>query len=279
MGNDERLVLLDQSLPLLVKKTGVSIYDFAFEQYFPVQRLACSDPSCSVIARIGAIADYPDRFHALEAEGTRLTHTPEEHERCSTLPGWYPLLLDLTPRSIWFDEPPEATDLGSLLGWPVFIKGARQTSRHQRSLCIIDGPESFSVAMEAWQRDPILRWQQVVCREFIPLRIIDDSDPTRLPVAFEYRTFWWRGQLVGIGPYWWQARPYRLTRHEEAQAISLGMEAARRVAVSLLVVDLAQTATGQWIVIECNDGQESGYAGISPVALWQRILMIEREMA
>jgi len=42
--------------------------------------------------------------------------------------------------------------------------------------------------------------------------------------------------------------------------------------VPFLVVDVAITAKGRWIVIECNDAQESGYAGVSPLALWTSIL-------
>ena len=53
-------------------------------------------------------------------------------------------------------------------------------------------------------------------------------------------------------------------------------EAASRLGVPFLVVDVAQTAEGQWIVIECNDGQESGYAGMSPMALWGKLIELER---
>jgi hypothetical protein len=56
-------------------------------------------------------------------------------------------------------------------------------------------------------------------------------------------------------------------------------EAARRLAIVFLVVDVAQAADGRWIVIECNDGQESGYAGISPLGIWQNVLGIERQQA
>lgn len=34
----------------------------------------------------------------------------------------------------------------------------------------------------------------------------------------------------------------------------------------------------RWIVIECNDAQESGYAGASAIGIWQNILTIEREL-
>jgi hypothetical protein len=46
--------------------------------------------------------------------------------------------------------------------------------------------------------------------------------------------------------------------------------------VPFLVVDVAQDVDGRWWVIECNDGQEAGYAGVSPFALWQRVVELER---
>jgi len=46
--------------------------------------------------------------------------------------------------------------------------------------------------------------------------------------------------------------------------------------VLVLVVDVAQSIDGRWIVIECNDGQESGYAGVSPIGLWQNIIALEK---
>ena len=39
-----------------------------------------------------------------------------------------------------------------------------------------------------------------------------------------------------------------------------------------MVIDLAMTASGEWIVIECNDAMESGYASVSPLGLWQSVL-------
>jgi hypothetical protein len=44
-----------------------------------------------------------------------------------------------------------------------------------------------------------------------------------------------------------------------------------------LVVDVAQTAEGKWIAIERNDGQESGYASVPPIALWNNLIEVERK--
>lgn len=70
-----------------------------------------------------------------------------------------------------------------------------------------------------------------------------------------------------------------MTAEERRAAIELVGEVAKRITVRFLVVDVAQTAQGQWIVIECNDGQESGYAAIPPLSLWQRIIAIENDRA
>jgi hypothetical protein len=56
----------------------------------------------------------------------------------------------------------------------------------------------------------------------------------------------------------------------------VAQEAVTRLGVPFLVVDLAQRVDGQWIVIECNDGQESGYAGVHPFAMWQNVVEIEK---
>src|SRR5690606_12770389 len=101
--------------------------------------------------------------------------------------------------------------------------------------------------------------------------------PERIPSSHEFRSFWWRGELVGIGRYWWQGVEYALSREDELHAVAIAREAARRMSVPFLVVDVAQQLDGTWIIIECNDGQESGYAGVSPFAMWQAIARIERE--
>src|SRR5690349_14418000 len=71
--------------------------------------------------------------------------------------------------------------------------------------------------------------------------------------------------------YWWQGVDYSLSREQELRAVGIAREAARRVDVPFLVVDVAQQLDGTWIIIECNDGQESGYAGVSPFSMWQTL--------
>ena len=54
--------------------------------------------------------------------------------------------------------------------------------------------------------------------------------------------------------------------------IAVAEDAATRLRVPFLVVDFARTLDGRWIVIECNDAQESGYAAVHPASLWRSVL-------
>src|SRR6185295_4081325 len=157
-----------------------------------------------------------------------------------------------------FDQRPTSAEVSRHFDWPVFVKGARQTRRHLKHLSIIESAEAFDHAMTLYAKDPVLHWQGVAVRELLPLRPVEAPGPEdRLPPVFEYRTFWWRGIHVGSGQYWGDKSNYEWNRQEQAQALAIAGEAARRLKVPFLVVDVAQTIDSRWMVIEVNDGQES----------------------
>lgn len=265
------LALVEDRLWVARNSIGSNRYDFDFDRFFACRHPLQRESTVRAVCRMGATGEYEARYKYLLAERIEMIHTPAEYERTSQLPAWYPLIEDLTPRSMWFEHLPTLQQITDSFRWPVFVKGERQTSKHRRSLCILEGPEDFENAMRSWEDDPILRWQHVVCREYVDLRLVGEQSRLTLPRAFEFRSFWWHDQCVGIGPYWIDQH-YQLTQHERAAAIGVGVEAARRLGVTFLVVDLAQTAAGRWVVIECNDGQDAGYAGVAPMLMWRRII-------
>jgi ATP-grasp domain, R2K clade family 3 len=267
---DLDLILVENKIWVLVGEVGLSIYDFAFTEF-----LACRHPwqrpdQIIAIGRFGAVHNYDEVYHKLAADGISLIHSPEQHLLASELPRWYPLLEGLTPKSLWFSEPPDIEFLQETIGLPLFLKGSRQTSRHRAALSIIRSAEDYARAIEIYQSDPILRWQELVCRELVSLRPVPGKSTEKIPSSFEFRTFWWYGHCVGAGQYW--SKTYDWDRVEEMAALSIAKEAARRLALPFVVIDVAQTITGEWIVIECNDAQESGYAAISPFVLWQNLV-------
>lgn len=272
------LIHVEDVLWVVTQPTGLRVYDFPFETFFACRHPYRRPDNVHAVARIGAFQDYPAEYADLRAQGITLLHTPEQHFRATQLPYWYPLIADLTPKSVWFDGAPDPAVIEAELGWPIFMKGIRQTSRHQRKLAFIANADALREALAAYSKDTVLKWQQIVCRRFERLRPVEDPSPERIPSSFEFRSFWWRGELVGFGRYWFEGIDYSPTTDEEHAAIAVAGEAARRVDVPFLVVDVAQRVDGSWIVIECNDGQESGYAGVPSVALWRSVLDKERRL-
>ncbi len=266
------LLLVEEAVWLLTQQTNNPAYDFAFDSTFACRRPWQRPGDVTAVARVGAPPDYDGLFSHLADCGITLVNSPRQHLNGSELPEWYPCIADVTPRSAWYDSPPPSSVVADSIGWPVFVKGARQTSRHDPRKCIAREPTEYEQLIEEYRRDAILGWQQCVIREFVRLRPVQCSFTIKIQPSFEFRTFWWQKQLVGAGPYWSQFANYAWTNAERDACLAVAGAAAARVDCPFLVVDMAQTLDGDWIVIECNDAQESGYAGVSPFALWNEII-------
>ncbi|UOD27970.1 ATP-grasp domain-containing protein [Massilia violaceinigra] len=261
---------LDNKLIVISEPVGVAAYDFDIGLH-----VACTHPyriegEERCVLRIGPIADYAAEFDDKLAMGLRLVNSPQEHVRASELEAWYPLLGALTPRTEVFDSLPSADAIEAAFAWPVFMKGSRQTSKHNPALSVIRSRAHYEVAAQLYRDDPILHWQKPVIREFVALEAVPGQVAGKVRPSVEYRSFWWHGHCVGWGRYWNQVAPYACADEHAGRAVAA--QAAALVAVPFLVVDVARTADGRWIVIECNDAQESGYAGIAPQLLWRALL-------
>ncbi|MGE0742748.1 MAG: ATP-grasp domain-containing protein [Hyphomonadaceae bacterium] len=263
---------LEGRLVVVSEVVGVSAYDFDFDLNFRCEHPFQFQREEPCVLRVGAIDKYEMRFAEMQEIGLRPVNSPDEHQRASELERWYPLISELTPRSIVFEALPPATEIEAAFAWPVFIKGSRQTSKHSAALSIASDREDYDRIRHEYQRDEILHWQKPVVREFVPLMKADGVVPGQVSPSIEFRSFWWRGECVGWGQYWYQLPSY------QAADIQLGLdmahEAVRRLNVPFVVIDIAKTADGRWIVIECNDAQESGYTGVPAKRLWERILAL-----
>ncbi|MEZ5427783.1 MAG: ATP-grasp domain-containing protein [Pyrinomonadaceae bacterium] len=269
--------LLEETVWITSAEIDVPRYDFAFETFFACRHPIYRSDEISAVGRFGVTDDYADLYHSLKKDGVSLIHTPEQHLLASELTDWYPLLEDVTPRSLWFDAPPSFEEIEKHFSYPIFIKGSRQTSKHKSALSVVNSRAEYEFVAAQFRNDPILRWQSFVCRDLIELRSVAVERQTdKIRPSFEFRTFWWRGECVGSGAYWADFASYSWTETEKLAALKVARKAAERLDVVFLVIDVAQTKDSEWIVIECNDAQESGYAAVSPIALWQNIVEIER---
>lgn len=276
LDRDMDLFLLEGEVWLLARPIESPTYDFMFDRYFACRRPYERPDEVTAIARLGAFDDYDALFNQLRDDGISLVNSPAQHRLASELPSWYPLLEDLTARSAWFDEIPLPDVVERQFGWPVFVKGARSTAKHSPGLAIASNATEFAALTESYRRDRILHWQTFCVREYLRLRPVAGRGTTKIRPSFEFRTFWYRGQPVGAGRYWHDFATYDWSPTERMNAMRVAETAVRRLAIPFVVVDVAQTMDGRWVVIECNDAQESGHAGVSPFALWQSVAEVAR---
>ena len=278
--NPEKLdfIFLEEAVWIAKANVGVPIYDFEFDNFFACRRPFYRPEKIKVVGRFGVTSNYEELFDSLKNDGIELIHTPSQYLLASDLTHWYKHISDLTPKSMWFEQPPDAKEIENYFDYPIFVKGSRQTSRHKATLSIIFSNEEYQNCVDEFKQNSVLHWQKFVVREFVKLRKVEARLTEKIPPSFEFRTFWWKGELVGAGSYWKDFANYDWTELEKTQAVNLAKTAVERLKIPFIVIDIAQKADGNWVVIECNDGQESGYASISPIALWQKIIDIEKSV-
>lgn len=79
--------------------------------------------------------------------------------------------------------------------------------------------------------------------------------------------------MLAKGYYWGSYPELASLAQWDHKAEALLNEAAQRVAqeATFFVLDVAETATGDWIVIEINDGQMSGLSLCDPHELYSNL--------
>jgi hypothetical protein len=270
----EDLFELSSTVSVATTKQNVSSYDFDFRRYFQV-RTIIGEKESNLILRIGAINDYEKVYDFFLESGLKLINSKEEHQLVSLLPNWYERIKDLTPKSFVFDTLPNADLIEQHFLYPIFIKGERQTNKHKKELCIAENKSDLERIVTDWNNDPILHWQKLIVREFVRLQPIETNQPNQLQKSLEVRVFVYFGNILSIGQYWESENKIQLNTTDENIIQELSEVIYSRIPVPFMVIDFGKTIENDWIVIELNDAQESGYALNSKIKLWNNLLETE----
>lgn len=267
----EDLFELSSEISVATKRVNVSAYDFDFRNYFQVKTII-GDTASKLILRIGAINDYEKVFHYFADAGLYLINSVEEHNKVSLLPHWYEAIKEFTPRSVVFETLPTYEQIKDEFKFPIFLKGERQTNKHKKELCIAANRNEFENILVAWKTDPILNWQKMIVREFIDLKPIEKEIPNQLKKSLEIRVFVWFGKILSVGQYWESENKIQLDGKDHNKIQEMAEMVFNKLNVPFMVIDFGKTIDNQWIIIELNDAQESGYALNTKVALWSKLI-------
>lgn len=223
-----------------------------------------------VIPRYSLLPFHRDLYEEVSLRESTLINTPAMHEYVADLESWYEDLQELTPKS-WFrleDVPNEG---------PFIVKGKTNSrkDRWKNLMYAENKEEAINISCEL-MCDSLLSKQGIVVRKYEPL-VTFDEDVSGRPVTEEFRYFCLDGKILARGYYWSNfsdslkdAGIYPGFSEEADQLVLRALEKIKGK-IRFVVVDVAKTVEGKWIVIELNDGCMSGTSDVPLKELYDNL--------
>jgi hypothetical protein len=222
------------------------------KKYFDVVELRSDVPSNSlVIGRYSTLPFYNELERDLKNNGSKLINSHQQHSWIADFE-WYHLLKDFTFET-WFN----ATEIPDV---PMVVKGRTNSRKHEwnKKMFANNKREAIDIMIEL-QADSLIGSQGVVFRRYEPLKTYEIGI-NGLPFTDEYRVFYFKGEVISTGYYWTQAKDVNRQLPTDGLyfAQMLGHTIAKHGYANFFVCDIARKANGGWVLVEINDGQQSG---------------------
>lgn len=235
--------------------------DAAREHFRVIEQRTHVKPGELVIPRYSALPYNRELCTDITELGATPINSYREHCYVADLRNWYYDLGGLTPRT-WF-----ALDQIPRDGGPFVLKGACNSRKHLWSTHMF--AQDWQAARDVYLRlaeDTTIGVQAIYIREYVPLNKLAQG-LNGLPIGEEYRFFCLEGDIVASG-FYWSGHVDELDRAYKSDVVP--QEFIRKVInivsphVRFFVFDVARTAEGNWLVVELNDGCQSGLSEINP---------------
>lgn len=220
-----------------------------------------------VIGRYSLWPFYAEQESDIIYVGARLINSSAQHRYISDLQNYVYDLQELTPKT-W----------NNVLSLPEnisFVVKGETNSRKSNWKRYMFAPTK-QAALEVYGRlldDSLIGHQQIYFREYIPLvKYLDGVNG--MPVTKEFRFFVAYGKIL-CGEYYWQNYIDDLPEKPNPEEVprQLLNQVIERVGnkSNFYTIDVGQTQTGEWIVIELNEGQQAGLSCNDPELLYRNL--------
>lgn len=220
------------------------------------------------ICRYSAYPFYKELEEDLSLQGSQLINSYRQHRFVADLGNYTEVLGDLTPKT-W-----NRIELVPDWAFPVVVKG--ETSGRKflwKSHMFAENREKAIDILCKLQDDGLLRDQNIYFRQFVKLKTYLVG-LNGLPITKEFRVFVCDGKILSKGYYWTN---YFDDLPEVPNTNDIPEEFLKKVidaigeSVRFYAVDVAQMDNGEWIVVELNDGQQSGLSDNDPKVLYKNL--------
>jgi hypothetical protein len=220
---------------------------------------------------------YAEVCSAAAKRGIEMINTAEASRTVMEFDRFFPLISDLTARSVIVRSVEDCEQAFRELGSPVFVKGLIKSLKEGGwEACTAHDAEQLTAMLTGSARFPISARGVLIAREILPLRR-SGAWVSGFPVSREYRAYVLDENVIGFGFYWKGYDNFGPLSADELETLtSLAQEAATRVTARFVAVDVGQLADGSWIVVELGDPQVSGVAHMSHHVLWHELAKVPR---
>lgn len=203
--------------------------------------------------------DYAKLHAALVERNLWLINDPQQYATCHRFLDWYALAKGRTPRSVWVEGP----DLDGAvrlvredIRGPALIRDFVRSRKHEwaDAYFISSTEDARRVIANFIERQGETLAGGLVVREFAKLMNLGKHPRSGSPMTLEWRVFWLDGEPVLTVPCWPEA-------NYEAQAtppLNDFRSVVSNIDSRMFTMDIAQTDTGDWLLMEIGDGQVSG---------------------
>jgi hypothetical protein len=242
----------------------------AMKQHFACYANRAAIPSGSlVVGRYSVLPFYKELEEDLAALGSLLINTYQQHCYVADLWNWYHDLQEFTPKT-WS----RASDVPLDQPGSFFLKGATNSKKHNwNSHAFASSRKDVGRILVNLQNDGLVGTQNIYVRQFVPLKTycIGIND---MPITEEYRFFIFGGRILSGGFYWSSHTEELADMGIRPDVTAVPTDFLDKVIglvgdkIRFWVLDVARTVTGEWIVVELNDGCQSGLSDNDPNTLY-----------
>lgn len=237
-------------------------------KYFTVRERRTEVPPRSlVIGRMSVLPFYSELEKDLKNNGSFLINSYRQHQFIADMREWCAALGDITPRL--YERLQDLPEKG-----PFVVKGQTNSKKHLWNTHMF--AEDKRAAGEIYSKlkdDTLFNDQEIYARDYVPLERLATGF-NGLPITKEFRFFVAYGQVL-CGAFYWASHVADLDKVPLPDCVPEPFlrKAINRIGdhANFYALDVAKTESGEWVVIEINDGQMSGLSCNDPHSLYMNL--------
>lgn len=233
-----------------------------------------------VIGRYSLAFWYADQEKDFKQVGAKLINSYQQHRYIADLQNYMMDLGDLTPRT-WTSP----VDLPENMSFVVKGETYSRKNNWKQDMFAPDKKTAIEIVGRL-MNDSLIGQGNIYIRQYQPM-ITYLEGVNGMPITKEFRFFVAYGQIISGGFYWQNYIDQINPLPDPAEVpLSFLQEVIDRVGSqsNFFVIDVGQAITGEWFVVELNEGQQSGlscndpetlYSGLSKVISQQQVVFSE----